>query len=49
MGKWEKFDLAKMKSRSEARRQNMKSGMQAEQEFNSKNHVEPLMHFKQGE
>lgn len=49
MGKWEKFDLAEMKSRSEERRQNIKSHMKAKKEFNSKSHVEPLMHFKQGE
>lgn len=48
MGKREKFDLAKMKSRLE-KRQNMKSEMETKKEFNSKSHVEPLMHFKQGE
>lgn len=36
MGKWEKFDLAEMKSRSEERRQNIKSHMEAKKEFNLK-------------
>lgn len=49
MGKREKFDLAKMKSRLEEKRQNMKSGMETKKEFNSKSHVEPLMHLKQRE